>query len=116
MLQGDCGAGESGSNANHLAPFPQNGAIANVSFEALTSPSTGDFPVRCMLAHGRFSSGAAQYECSWSSAGGAASPARFRRSVLDVEAAVAYVERVRRDRLGSPVAILGHNGGGGHFD
>ena len=37
-------------------------------------------------------------------------------SVLDVEAAVAYVERIRRDRLGSAVAIFGHNGGGGHFD
>ncbi len=37
-------------------------------------------------------------------------------SVLDVEAALAYVERIRRDRLGNPVAILGHNGGGGHFD
>ncbi len=37
-------------------------------------------------------------------------------SVLDVEAAVAHVERIRRDRPGRPVAILGHDGGGGHFD
>jgi hypothetical protein len=40
-----------GNDANCLATFPQNGAIANVGYEGSSSPSDGDSSVRCISAH-----------------------------------------------------------------
>ncbi len=48
-----------GSDANCLVTFPQNGAIANVSYEGSSSPSDGDSSVRCMSVVGRFETNAA---------------------------------------------------------
>ncbi len=42
-----------GNDANCLATFPQNGAIANVGYEGSSSPSDGDSSVRCMSTDGR---------------------------------------------------------------
>ncbi len=58
-----------GNDANCLATFPQNGAIANVGYEGSSSPSDGDSSVRCMSTDGRFPPDAVQYYGAWSWAG-----------------------------------------------